>query len=525
MSFGDDRDDFWNIEKLVPKKKGNMRPFVTKPIATDYSIGGDAPATGAERRKLTVEPTADNFKVEERSYTPEGAGLIRRITIRRFADRYDFYGNFRKAALIYYDYKTEKCDFAPYYSYMPQYSQLTSAQKNYYFYWRDMLRRGKYVKSDYSYIYLYAYEILNLPDKISPKQGLGILCRIWREYREALPRIDSYFSVWVQDYCMVYGLSCPMECIGDFIFDVIEASDFKEFYLSDPEELGTDGVETLVAYLSYYDWRRGKFCAGDNAEIYKKHMQGAMRRFIAALYSDGRISDGDSAIVTRDAFAHSLCTHAVKCKLEIEYIKLSGDEELRQTVTGAVRYTENKLRALFGIKSRLAIKGLADGYRRVIDGYFDGLFAAEAARRAKEQAPEYERLYDAPDRGISTEGADEIERASWVTTARLVVDDGEDGFVSTAATEEPTVLSQSERVVEPEHENRGSDDIAGADTSALRALLDGKATITDDAAAERINLALADYIGDVVLEYGEDGYRIIEDYREEIEEWLSKTTR
>jgi len=522
MSSDRDRDDFWDIEKLVPKKKSALRPFVTRPIAVDYSVGGEAPDSGAERRRLTVEPSDDNFRVEERSYTPDGAGLLRKITIRRFADRYDFYGNFRKAALIYYDYKTEKCDFAPYYSYMPQYSQLTSAQKSYYFYWRDMARRGKYIKSDYSYVYLYVYEILNLPDRISPTEGIGILCRIWREYREALPRIDSYFSVWVQDYCMVYGLPCPMEHIGDFIFDVIEASDFKEFYLSDPEELGADGVETLVAYLSYYDWRRGKFCAGENAEIYKKHMQGAMRRFIAALYADGRISDGVSATVTRDAFAHSLCTHAVKCKLEIEYIKLSSDEELRQTVTGAVRYTENKLRALFGIKSRLAVKGLSDSYRRVIDGYFDGLFAAEAARRAKEQAPEYEKLYDAPDRGISTEGADEIERASWINTARLVVEDGAEDFAQTPKDTEELLVTAP-----PAFEAADCDGcvLSREDATALRALLDGGAAISDDAMAERINLALSDHIGDVVLEYGEDGYCVIEDYREEIEEWLSSTMR
>ncbi len=518
--FNNGRDDFWDIDKLLPKKKAPMRPFVTKPIATDYTVGGEVSRDNAAERKLTFDAVPAELKMEERSYVPDSLGLIRRVTIKSFTDRYDFYGNFRKAALVYFDYKTEKCDFAPYYSYMPQYSQLTSAQKNYYFYWRDMVRRGKYIKSDYSYVYLYVYEILNLPDKIGPEQGMEQLCRIWREYRDALPRIDSYFSVWVQDYCMVYGLPCPMEYVRDFIFDVIEASDFKEFYLSDVNELGTDGVDTLVAYLSYYDWRRGKFAAGEHADLYRRHMQGAVRCFVQELYRVGRITEGATSVITRDAFAHSLCTHAVKCKLEIEYAKLSGDEQLRLTVTGAVRYTENKLRALFGIKSRLAVKDLPDGYKRLIDGYFDDLFAAEAAKRAREQAPEYEKLYDAPRDALSFAGADEIERASWTTTARLVVEEEGVPEDSIELPAEPVVTTI------PSENNAAVSDygLSAEEISALRALADG-GELTDDALAERINDAFADGFGDVILEPCDSGYMIIDDYREEIGEWLLNLTK
>ena len=517
MSYADNgRDDFWDIDKLVPKKKPAMRPFVTKPVLSDYTVAGDVPASDAGERRLTVERESADTGMEEHSYEPSSQGLIKRVTIRRFSDRYDFYGNFRKAALVYYDYKTEKCDFAPYYSYMPQYSQLTSAQKNYYFYWRDMVRRGKFIKSDYSYVYLYIYEILNLPDKISPSEGIDLLCRLWREYREALPRMDSYLSVWVQDYCMVYGLSCPMEAVRDFIFDVIEASDFKEFYLSDVNALGVDGTETLVAYLSYYDWRRGRFASGDNADKYREHMQGAMRSVVSELYRAGRITEGAAATIRRDAFAHSLCTHAVKCKLEIEYTRLSGDEQLRLLVTAAVRYTENKLRALFGIKSRLAIKDLPDEYRKIIDRYFEGIFAKEAAKRTRAELPEYEKLYDAPREKLSFSGADEIERASWSTTARLV-------------TEEELIEEQTaEPVPEPIELRSDEVDSYGLSTEELSVLAElyrGECQLTDDALAERINEAFADGFGDVILEYTEDGYSIIEDYREEIGEWLLKLTK
>ena len=337
--------------------------------------------------------------------------MIKRVTIKRAIDKYDFYGNFRKAALIYFDYKVSKCEFLPFYSYMPQYSQLNPQQKSYYFYWRDEFRRGRHIKCDYSYLYLFAYEILNLPDMIEPHEGVKLLCRAWRQYRDSLPRIDAYFSVWLQDYCFVHNLSCPMSEIRDFVFDVIGGSEFKEFYLSDSLGGGNDGIEAMIAYLSDYDWRKTKYAEGENREIFRNHMLGALGLVISRYLKSNSFISEEPAVLKRDAFPHSLCTHAVKCKLEIEYVPLSKDEKLRNVVTAAVRYTENKLRALIGVKSRLGIKEMFDDVRYLIDGYFDNIFEIERRRRERECAPEYEHLYDAESKELSFSDADEIERA------------------------------------------------------------------------------------------------------------------
>ena len=196
----------------------------------------------------------------------ERGGLIKRVTVKRRVDKYDFYESFRKAALLYYDYYTDKCDFAEFYSYMPQYSQLKDAQRSYYFYWRYMLRHGKYIRTDYSYVYLYVYEILNLPDKIPPEEGIRLLCSLWREYRKSLPRLDNYFSIWVQDYCLVHRLPCPEKELGEFLPKCIASADFKEFYLSDIKNAGEGGVLAMLAFLSDYDWTRGKFVSGKPRE-------------------------------------------------------------------------------------------------------------------------------------------------------------------------------------------------------------------------------------------------------------------
>ena len=514
----DERDSFWDLSRLVPKKKEYIPPFNSKSIVSDYEIRGEESRPSKEGM-LNFKPGESSASFEERSYVPGHHNLIKRVSVKKIVDKYDFYDSFRKSAELYYECKADKCDFVSFYSYMPQYSQLTREQKNYYFYWRDSVRHGRFIKSDYSYVYLLVYEILNLPEKICPKEGIELLCKLWREYRGTLRRIDSYFAVWVQDYCLIYDLECPMDIIGDFIFDVIEASSFKEFYLSNAEQATTRGVDSMVAYLSDYDWRRGKFVEGAHSELYKKHMRGAMGKIICDVFSNGIGVGDDVATITRDAFPHSLCTHAVKCKLVLEYYPMSRDMELRSIFTGCVRYTENKLRGLIGVKSRLAVKDLEEKYKQIIDKYFNDLVSSVEKKRAVKFAPEYEKLYDAPSEVFSSEGADEIEKVSWSTTLRLVAESEENEIC-----EEKT--EQKVEVAGLVEENASADDtrffgLSSEDVERIgTALAEG---FSDDAAAERINEAFADGFGDIILELQGELYVVIDDYKEEIEEWLRQT--
>ncbi len=549
MSYGNgsEKDDFWDIEKLVPRRPARLSPFRTESAVTSHEADAPSssePARAESERRLNLDGFRGVKSTEDSSYTPEGAGLIKRVTIKRFIDKYDFYDNFRKAALVYFDYKTAKCDFAQFYSYMPQYSQLSASQKNYYFYWRAEIRRGKFLKTDYSYLYLLVYEILNLPDKIPPEEGIRLLCSLWREYREVLPRIDLYFSIWVEDYCLVHALPCPTAYLRDFIFGCIGTAPIKEFYLSDINEVGISGIAPLLGYLSDYDWRRGKFAgeqAADthtslNQESYKKHMESAMYLLLSEIWNKHILTDSASTVtVTRDAFPNSLCTHTVKCKLEIEYVSLAADDNIRRGVTAAVRYTENKLRALLGVKSRLAVKELPDEYRTVIDRYFDSYFKIEQQRRREAERPEYERLYEAPRERMSFEGADEIERLSWSTTARLVDTDTDDGTaltISGCSAERDEPAKTPDGIFGTAAEHTPDEGVLGERELAYLChiyggeLAEGEYTLPDgipeEALAESINEAFLDIIGDVVLEPSECGYSLIEDYRKDVFEWLLK---
>ena len=175
------------------------------------------------------------------------------------------------------------------------------------------------------------------------------------------------------------------------------------------------------------------------------------------------------------------------------------------------------LRAVMGIKSRLGVTGLPDALKREIDEYFARQRMQGGTLAPKRDVPEYEKLYSAPKGHLSLSGADEIERASWSTTMRLV-EYGEDSPVM----EEPALHPRTD--LAPEKEDIAEGEFSGEDIELLRLAYSytygGGAGILDHAAAERINEHSLDLIGDVVLEYDGEFYRIIEDYKEDIEEWI-----
>lgn len=524
----DDLDSFWDVSMLIPKKKPSLKPFATE-VKTSVVVIDGTRTVSKEDRSIDFSDYTSDTSAAVRSYTPACSRLIKRVTVKPSVDRFDFYGTFKKAALIYYEYKCSRCDFVPFYSYKPQYTQMTDEQKKYYFFWREEARLGRFRKTDYSYLYLYVYEILNLPEKIPPERGLSLLLQLWREYRRDLPKIDSSFSVWVQDYCMVYALDLPFDEIGDFIFDVIGASSFKEFYLS-PSIKGSDAAAAMIAYLSDYDWRRGKYAGGDNADTYRMHMLGAMSHiFPIIMESDDHLS-AESTVLSRTAFQGSLCTHSVKCMLEIEYYPISDSAEMRNAVTAAVRYTENKLRACIGIKSRIAVNGLKDEFKAIIDRYFESEFARLKREREKANAPEYEKLYLSDETDISFENALRIERLSWTMTAKLV--EGIDEYDEPEAAAYTDLPKIDSALPSSAAETKNSDKygLSQSDILYIAAVAEGRSADaralaqasgeSEDTVAERINCAFADNFGDVILEPTDGGYAIIEDYYEEIIEWI-----
>ncbi len=358
-------------------------------------------------------------------YEPDSS-IIKRVSVSKWQTRYNFYEKFASDAARLWNRTSGECDNVPFFSYIPQYNQLSYTQLKWYLCWREKVRNGVYPRCDYSYILLYIYEILNCPDLIEPARGLEKLCDIWLAYRGAYQRIDSYLGEWVCDYCLINQLPCPRNRLEPIIKSVITASSFKEFYMDTPASC--EGAANILAFSSNYDWRSSRYVTPETLPVFSRHINRAFEKIYSELLSDdGMITNASPAEITRDAYSGALCVYDRKRSIKVEYISYTRSTKFRFIVTDIIKYCENRVRMALGIKARLKVENLTDELRACLDEYFDRELPAKqkkpkakaADEAAREAELEYERLYEPVGGKLSLENALAIERDSWSTTEIL----------------------------------------------------------------------------------------------------------
>ena len=522
----DERDRFWDLSDLVPKKKApRLAPFSHEVSFAEVKEENAAASDRIEpidAGTLTF-PTLPEQTRESVSYVPERNRLVTNVTVTRFSGGYRFYEEFRRDALALADVSGTPCDYVPFYSSMPQYAHLDQAQKGYYLWLREAVKRGEAVKCDESYLRLLIYEILNLPDRIAPSEGIAQLITLWRLYHERFPGLNMQLAGWVADYCLVHRLVCPVAELRPIMDVVMNATDFREYYLGEAAEEDDGGLSALLSALSDYSFASGKYASGENAALFAEHIPASLLPVLKRLLAEEKTARDGVIKRTRKAFLGALCSYAVKYEITVEYRSFSGSLSLRRRVTAAVKYAENRLRALLLIRSRLAVSGIDDWAKETIDGYFDRLAVRMKKEREYRERPEYEARYDAADRTISSVGADEIERASWENAQRLAPEE--------VAEPEPAPIA----TVEPERREAADGEgvaLSPEQSAFLLALLsrDGKgcadaarrAGVSVDGMVETINELSAEQFGDILIESTEDGYAVISDYTEEVAKWTEQ---
>ncbi len=595
-SARDDADSFWNISELMPRRRVHGSPAprmhteaveVELPAAggagqahrqTDAAAGGGVVRIPPQDRLEVPTHTSGISGYQKKKedggqvelvYEPQG-GLLHRVTVMRWQTGYSYYEQFLRNAKRFEGAASPAVPHVPFFSYMPQYSQLDSAQLAFYLFWRGEVRADRAPAADYSYILLYIYELINLYSG-SPRaaEALDRLCFLWRSYREEYPRMDVQLAEWVRDMCLINQLPAPTEKLeGIPAAECVGRDLLREFYIDG----SSGGIESaLISYCSNYDWRRSRYAAGDALPLYKEHMAEAGKAALRAMGGEGGSLPGmrDSCII-RDAYVGALCAPCAKRRMKIEYCSFTGSYEMRFLITDIVKYSENKLRAAIGIKSRLSYGPLPTEARAAVDEYFRMAFPPAERRRPQgkvEPPPEYERLYDPlPENStLSIENAARIEAESWGTTDRLLdaFDSANDEIpAASAAVESPTDVADDidtnteiETETETETDNtfavntvqaENADGVDGAETSELAAALgelcefvlyaadgDGAAErrisarmgLMPSVIADRINDIAAESFGDIILEERDGAWCVILDYLDEVREALSSAEK
>lgn len=551
-----DIDRFWDLEKLLPKKRAvSAVPRQPNTDTVEIEFGSDE--SRAEGTSVPERPAHDTarrlneFPLRQRAseyrskpldpyliYTPESK-LIRRVEVSAWDTRFNFYENFISDAKRLWNRTSAECAHTSFFSYIPQYSQLKYAQLKWYLWWRDNVRRGVYLRCDFCYILLYIYEILNCPDILPPCEGVNVLCDVWLNFRAEHPRIDSYMCEWLCDYCLIHKLPCPTEKLEPILGDIAAKATFREFYM-DAANGGAAGA-SMLAHTSSYDWRKSRYVTSENISVFATHIKAAFDKAYREILSGDGEEFSKEFRIERTSYEGALCVYSIKRTVAVEYISFTRSPKFRFAVTDIIKYSENRVRMALGIKSRLKVENLTDRLRACIDEYFDThLPAPKKTRSARytDLAPavnEYDKLYEPVSSELSLENALKIEEQSWSTTEILT--SAFEGEPEETAPE-PTVLPK-EPMPAPVYVPPASDGdefaelIASLDeaaVSALRMLLDGdregvkKAADSigslADALADKINEAAFDIMGDSIIEPHGSGYSIISDYEGDVAKWL-----
>lgn len=524
--MSNEKDDFWNISSLLPpKNKTTAKPYgeVELPLvgATDEKAtpAERVPQATASERKLSypTHPAAE----ETWCYVPADNPLITEVSVYRKSAHMHIFHGFRAEGAALLRERGVACPYVPYFSFVPQYNQLNGMQKAFYLYFRDQANAGNYLDVGQSYVLLYIFEILNLPEHIPPKIGVLRLANLWAAYRTKMPAIDRSMITWLADYALLHGVACPREILMPFLDDILQRAPLKEFYLGIGEEEKDSVTDALILLTSSYKYRNSRYATGEHEALFHTHIRQAAAAVLRHVFLDGTQKPRYQTVKKKyEAFAGALWAGASRFELAVTYYSLTATDDLHILMTAVVKYAENKLRSHLAVKSRLAVSCLPDVYRALLDTYFDTALPSPH-KQAEAVRPTYEALYDAPSDGVSLSEAARIEERSWENTWRLIPEEEKDEIFSVQ--DEDSVPSEEKHAPIPD---TADDGLSEHERTFLSLLFQGKEAeartfakacgVTYLVLGERINEYFADTMGDVVLSLVGDVYLPIEDYFDEI---------
>ncbi len=511
-------DAFWDVSQDVTSQKTTMpyRAFSSPVHGVDIIQPGTSSPADTQR---TLHFASGNIRVE--TYVPKNNYFIDRVTIESRSDAGTFYRQFLLDAQKYLYEKGTPGEYIPFFSYMPQYSQMSQKQLSYYLHWRECVKQGIYLKTDNSYLLLYVYELINLGGSLIPKEeALLRICHVWQAYGKRFPKLNKYVSQWLSDYALIHQLDIPSAELKWILKEVLDASDFRELYVGSIDEITLENADCLLALLSDYDWRSSRYAKGDTQMAFETHMTQSMLGVFRALWQEGALSLKGSHPTTtsHNAYCGAIWAHDTKYHIEMRYYPISGVEKIRSIVTAMVRYSENTLRSRLSLRARLAVESPNEEMSAIIDSYYRVMYppAPKTTTHTTSKEPSYMHLYEAGEAGIQFERAAEIEALSWSSTKKLIEDTEETDEVlggDSTGENEPALEYMPNTV-----------DLSREEIAFLQAILSGDTTggvdgIRRDTLAEAVNTYAHGVLEDIVLELADRGYRVISDYIEEVTTW------
>lgn len=531
------KDDFWDIDKLLPRK-----PATTPSNSSAQSHSNMLDATvisdgvQADKSVSLSDILKTSFKPEKQTqtdYSSKSSVIISVITAdinNTYSYTNDFYNQAHK---MHYANTSQKADFVSFFSYMPQYSDLSDAQYKYYLWWRECVRNGEFLPTDASYIFLYIYEIIALDDVIKPENAVKIIISLWAAYYEKHPVLNKYLGNWITDYALIHNITIPFDMLEDVLpyatakqQSILYNMYLFDYIFKDKLHLTDNNIMLVCRSLSNYDPYKSKsYADGD----YKRIFDGCIKEIFKKLYdmdffsSEGAYLRKSELKLTRPSYLSAVCSVQTKKNITVTYYPCISNELIRTAFSNIIKHTENKIRAALGMRSRLPNIVLADEIRQVIDGYMNKNLPAVSKHKAtvtQNPAP----IREIKKIEVDFRRAKEIEDFSWQTTEKLTqgldidsdaevilspispapfeaetdYDNTENGFALSLTPNERLIL----RMI-----------LNGAEEYELEKAMSDSDELTD-AVIDRINEKALEHMGDTVIDPTDR--TIIPDYKDEL---------
>lgn len=542
-------NDFWDLSKNT----GISRPSPSYQIHKRPTPQGTVIESDTGASQAVISYKIPDKKVGFSSpdtvfeYTPENVFInkIKVTTTDKEKNIFNPSALFLRERAALLDRRGSPCDYVSFYSHSPRYSAMTRAQLNYYLWWRENIRSGKLIKTDISYIKLYVQEIVTSMEGEDVLSGLSDLIKVARTCFDN-PIGKVYMARVISDFCMLHMLECPTEDIMDILPHFAFEHIADEFFFGLTDKNRHAYAPIAINHISVYNYKKSKFYDEDKKALFDKHIHGAIHMCFTNDASYKAITSNASGIFStklsdRKLFDGRMEFCAPSARILVSYFPISC---ISGAVTDAIRYSENKLRALLGIRTSLAVGELPQEITSVIDDYFvavshdfDGFKSSIKQKAEKKAAEEYDHLYDIPKAQLSLSNAKEIEARSWATTKKLTeafaeiaeADPVEDGVLDVPQNAEiPPVGDGVLDVPQNAETNPVGDGVLGAPPTwgnhrdFLLICINGTEQeqrsyarshgMSLDELADSINEIAVSVIGDIILESDGEIYRVIDDY-------------
>ncbi len=539
--------DFWDLRKNAPSSPSPRYPIHKKTDTSGVLIEDTSTRKEGADKPYKIPEKKEGFSSPDTiiEYTPENIFInkVKITTSERDKSIFNTSALFMRERAALIGKVGTPCDYVSFYAHSPRYSSMTRPQLAYYLWWRENIRRGTLIKTDISYIKLYVQEIVTAKDDEDIKKGLSDLISIARACFDN-PVGKVYMARIISDFCLMHKMECPTEDIADMLPHFIFEHIADEFFLSLCDSNRKIYAPIAINHISIYNYKKSKFYTDENRAVFDGHISAAMHFCLcddAAYREIAKCASGifSTKLSDRRLFDGRVEFCAPSARILVSYYPISC---ISGVITDTVRYCENKLRALLGIKTSLAIGALPEAVTDACNRYFAAVaHTISPTYQAKQKATapkaeEYDRLYDIPARALSLSTAKEIEERSWETTKRLT-----EAFADTPETPEAFV-SMADMPTEPmQTEHKG---VTFADSTAEKAeesgamgsaespwgeyleplLIFKNGTAAEarayahargesiDELADKINELAVSLYGDIILDFDGDGYTVIEDY-------------